>query len=112
MGCTRQDPREPQCLQPSRGKHPGSGGESLLKGNRPINKSRHLKNETRGFGRGLFFFFFFLLSIFLNYYFFSQLKQTKLGWREAAGVPSAEGCARWRALGAGTAVAGGGKLPL
>lgn len=64
-------------MQPSRGKDPGSGGKSLLKGNRPINKSRHLKNETKGLGEGFFSSFFF-------FSFVSQLKQTKIKLQEVA----------------------------
>lgn len=71
-GLHRAGPLHPRCVQPSRRKHPGSGRESLLKGNRPINKSRHLKNEARGLGEGVSYVFFP----------FSQLKQTKLKAQE------------------------------
>lgn len=68
-------------LKPRR-KPPGSGRESPLKGNGPINKSRQLKNETWGLGEEFCLFpgFFFPPP---------QLKQTKLPAQAGAelGVP-------------------------
>lgn len=46
-----------------------SGKESLLNGNGQINKSRHLKNETRGLKEGFLLIFFFFFQTF--FFFFS-----------------------------------------
>lgn len=46
-----------------------SGKESLLNGNGQINKSRHLKNETRGLKEGFLLVFFFFFQTF--FFFFS-----------------------------------------
>lgn len=64
-----------------------SGKESLLNGNGQINKSRHLKNETRGLKEGfllVFFFSFFRLFFFSFPPVLSQLKQTNIKLQSVA----------------------------